>query len=277
MLLSTFVFDTAAIAGYQGVFEGACGMMHKRFTNSIGQEFVYIEPGTFMMGSPDDEPGRCNDEVLHEVTLSKGFYLQTTAVTNEQWFMIMGTHRFPKDDEENLPVTVFWENARKYIARLKEIENRKYRLPTEAEWEYACRAGTRTPFFFGPCLSTDEANHRGSFPLEGCPPGEDRKKKVPVGSFPPNAWGLYDMHGNVCEWCQDRYLKYHPPTAVVDPVIDPAAEPNPIRVVRGGSFFFQAKACRSASRYSVTPCNPYINTGFRLVLELELDSAGREG
>jgi formylglycine-generating enzyme required for sulfatase activity len=191
----------------------------KRITNSLGMEFVYIEPGEFMMGSPEDEPGRSKNETQHRVTLTKGFYMQTTQVTQGQWKAVMGNNpsRF-KDGGDNCPLEkVSWDDTQAFIKKVNQLEKTdRYRLPTEAEWEYACRAGTTKFFFFGNCLSTDQANYNGNYPLEGCPKGEYREKTVPVASFDPNAWGLYDMHGNVYEWCQDWYGDY-PTETVTDP------------------------------------------------------------
>ncbi len=136
-----------------------------------------------------------------------------------------------------------------------------YRLPTEAEWEYACRAGTETPFFFGKCLSTEQANYNGNYPLSSCPIGKFREKTVPVESFKPNAHGLYNMHGNVWEWCQDWYGAY-----TTEPVTDPEGpSKGEYRVIRGGSWDDYAEDCRSALRGNTTPVERDSNLGFRLV------------
>jgi|GEM_PF-1940628 len=233
------------------------------FINSISMKFVYIPPGEFMMGSPPDEPGRFDDEILHKVTLTKGFYMQTTQVTQKQWQMIMGDNPSHFKNDKNCPVEqISWDDAQEFIRKLNEKEGTdKYRLPTEAEWEYACRAGTTTPFHFGKCLSTDQANYNGNYPLEGCPKGEYRKKTVPVGSFAPNAWGLYEMHGNVWEWCHNWYGEYTA-DAATDP-LGPSSGSG--RVLRGGGWFNGARNCRTAARDNVTPGNRYDYSGFRLV------------
>ncbi len=236
----------------------------KRFINSLGMEFVWIPPGEFMMGSPEDEPGRFDNEKLHRVKLNCGFYMQTTTVTQGQWKALMGNNpSYFKKSGDKCPVEqVSWNDAQGFIKKLNQKEKKEYRLPTEAEWEYACRAGTDTPFYFGGCLSTDEANYNGKYPLEGCPKGEYRKKTVPVGTFPPNAWGLYDMHGNVWEWCQDWYGDY-PSDAVIDPA---GTSSGLIRFLRGGSWYDYAHDCRSANRYGNSPDNRDNYLGFRLVL-----------
>jgi formylglycine-generating enzyme required for sulfatase activity len=136
----------------------------------------------------------------------------------------------------------------------------KYRLPTGAEWEYACRAGTETPFSFGRCLSTYQANYNGNYPLNGCSKGQYQGRPAAVGSFGANAWGLHDMHGNVWEWCQDCYGD-SPKGAATDPVGPPSGA---IRVYRGGSLFSGARYCRSANRNRVSPGSRYSFLGFRL-------------
>lgn len=236
----------------------------KKITNSLGMEFVYIQPGTFTMGSPPDEAGRDNDETQHQVTLTRGFYLQTTEVTQGQWQAVMGSNpSYFKNCGNDCPVEqVSWNDAQEFIRRLNQREGGAgYRLPTEAEWEYAARAGTTTPFHAGTCLFTDKANYDGNYPLSGCAKGECRKNTVRVGSFAPNAWGLYDMHGNVWEWCQDWYGNY-PSESVTDPT-GPSGGSD--RVYRGGSWYNHARLCRSAVRYGISPrfWNP--DLGLRLL------------
>ena len=222
-----------------------------RFTNSLGQAFVYIKPGTFWMGSPSDEPKRDSDETRHKVTLTKGFYLQTTEVTQGQWERVMGSNpSYFKNCGADCPVeNVSWEDIQEFIRKLNREEGKKYRLPTEAEWEYACRAGTETPFSFGKCLSTDQANYDGNYPMPGCGKGAYREKPAPVKSFAPNAWGLYDMHGNVWEWCEDWKGDY-PSGAVTDPE---GPSNGSVRVLRGGSWSNYAGNCRSANRRGGAP------------------------
>ncbi|MDM8550059.1 formylglycine-generating enzyme family protein [Desulfobacterales bacterium HSG2] len=234
------------------------------FTNSIGMKFVLISPGTFMMGSPPDEPGRFDRERLHRVTLTKGFYMQTTEVTQGQWKAVMGNNPSEfKNCGNNCPVEkVSWDDVREFIKKLNRKEGAgKYRLPTEAEWEYACRAGTDTPFSFGRCLSTDQANYWGEyFSLPGCPKGEDRGKTVSVASFPANSWGLYDMHGNIHEWCQDTFGTDTYARDQTDPIYMVGSD----RVLRGGSWFSFARICRSADRRNLSPDSRGSNFGFRL-------------
>jgi len=241
-------------------------MKRETFENTIGMQFVSLPPATFMMGSPKTEPDRSEDEILHRVTLSRGFWMQTTQVTQAHWKEIMGTN--PSEFQENgknRPVeSVAWIHVQYFIRELNKAEGtHKYRLPTEAEWEFACRAGTDTPFFFGECLSSDQANYDGRYPLPGCAEGEYLETTLPVASFPPNAWGLYDMHGNVWEWCQDRFGEYPD-----HPVVDPAGPSKGAdRIARGGGWASFAQYCRSAFRFGFYEVYKNCTVGFRLVLD----------
>jgi formylglycine-generating enzyme required for sulfatase activity len=204
-------------------------------------ELVEIPAGTFIMGSPESEARRGDDEVQHRVTLTQSFYMGTHEVTQAQYRAIMGTN--PSGFRgDNLPAErVSWEDAAEFCLRLPEKTGRTVRLPTEAEWEYACRAGTTTPFNTGSTISTDQANYHGG----------DRNEvywdeTVPVGWYPPNAWGLYDMHGNVLEWCSDWHGGYD-----IGNSVDPqGAATGMYRVVRGGWWDRESgsRYCRSAWR-----------------------------
>lgn len=240
----------------------------KTLTNSIGMTFFLIPAGTFMMGSPLSEQRRFYDETQHRVTLTKPFYMQTTQVTQGQWKAFMESDPpYLRCCGDNFPVEqISWEDCQEFIRKLNRLEGTDtYRLPTEAEWEYACRAGTTTPFNTGKCLSTDEANYNGNYPYKGCPQGVYRHKTIPVASFTPNAWDLYDMHGNVWEWCSDWYGEY-PKTAVTDPK---GPDFGVIRVQRGGSWNYCAEFCRSALRIRRAPDFRIDFFGFRLARDLE--------
>ncbi|MBN2311408.1 MAG: SUMF1/EgtB/PvdO family nonheme iron enzyme [Candidatus Hydrogenedentes bacterium] len=225
-----------------------------------GIEFVWIPPGTFDMGSPADEPEREDDETLHTVAINRGFWLGRYEVSQAEWAAVMGAvpAKFTGDD---LPVeTVSWDDCDAYLRRLNEAHDERFRLPTEAEWEYACRAGTGTAFHFGPIPSTDEANYDGSFVYPGGAPGLQRNATLPVGSFAPNAWGLFDMHGNVAEWCQDWYDPY-PDTPVADRF---GPDRGTKRVFRGGSWYNAPALCRSANRDASDPALRSRTHGLRL-------------
>ena len=231
------------------------------FTNSFGMGFNKILAGTFMMGSPDNEPGREENETLHQVTLTKSYYIQTPEITQGQWKAIMGNKpsKF-KNCGYDCPVEcVSWYDIEDFIEKLNKKGEGKYRLPTEAEWEYAARAGTTTPFNSGNSLSVDEAKFNSN-----------NETTLPVASFKPNAWGLHDMHGNVLEWVQDTYGDY-PSEPVTDPK-GPATDSRgfSMPLYRGGNLYAPAEECRSASRTEY-PFSSYLylcgTAGFRLVLE----------
>jgi formylglycine-generating enzyme required for sulfatase activity len=237
-----------------------------RFTNFLNMEFVFIKAGTFKMGSPPDEPGRYEGkETQHPVKLTKSFYMQTTEVTQGQWKTMMGNNPSNfKECGDNCPVEqVSWDDAQAFINKLnQQDQNWHYRLPTEAEWEYSARAGTTGPFAFGDCLSTDDANYNGNYPLGNCPKGQYRKKTIPVASLKANAWGLYDMHGNVWEWCFDYWKEKYPTELVVDPK---GPDNGSFRLARGGSWLNLARICRSAVRIFYTPAKRSLHLGFRLL------------
>jgi len=238
----------------------------KEITNSIGMKLVLVPKGTFMMGSPESEEGRQKDETQHEVTISKDYYLGVYEVTQAQYEKVMGKNpsSFPvaKVGNENadLPVeNVSWDDAVEFCKKLSDLPEekkagREYRLPTEAEWEYACRAGSKTAYAFD--------DEEGLLPEYGWFSRNSSRRTHTVGLLEPNAWGLYDMHGNVWECCSDRYGDY-PKGAVSDPS---APKVGSIRVFRGGSWRFEAAGCRSAARYGSAPSDRGDGLGFRVAL-----------
>ena len=238
-----------------------------KLKNSIGMEFASIPAGKFLMGSPETEKERDQDETRHEVTLTRGFLMGIHEVTQAQYEQVMGQN--PSNFKgATLPVeTVSYDDAMAFCKKLSDLppekaSGRKYRLPTEAEWEYCCRAGTSTPFHFGQELNGTQANCDGNFPYGTTEKGPYLEKTSPVGSYPANAWGLYDMHGNVWEWCQDRYDSY-PKQSVADPR---GPEVGSGCVFRGGGWSFVAANCRSAIRSGYVPSYRDDWGGFRLAL-----------
>lgn len=219
-----------------------------------------IPAGSFMMGSPDDEELREEDEIFHEVTISKPFYMSATPITTEQVRAVLGDI-VPIPEEKNITKRLPFMKTRKFCDVLSSKTGYKFRLPTEAEWEYACRAGTTTPFNTGMTINTDQANYDGDYVYGNGKPGVFRKKLLPVGSFPPNAWGLYDMHGNFFEWCNDYYGEY-PEKPVTDPE-GPASGKG--RILRGGSYSSHPEFLRSANRYKYGIKDEF---AFRIVMEL---------
>lgn len=224
-------------------------------------EFVDIPAGSFMMGSPLTESGRAKDEKQHKVTLS-AFKMSKYPVTFEQFDLYCKAigRRKPRRNESatgNMPVTfISWYEANEFA------EWMGCRLPTEAEWEYAARANTTTPFNTGDCLTPEQANFTGTEPYNNCEKSEVSENPVPVGSYLPNAFGLYDMHGNVWEWTNDWYGKYN-----IDNEVNPKGpEEGKLKVDRGGGWYNQAWKCRSALRGGGThPESRGDGIGFRLV------------
>ncbi len=227
-------------------------------------QLAWIPSGSFMMGSPSSESGRDSDEgPRHSVTISHGFYMGKYEVTQAQWQAIMGNN--PSHFKgANLPVeTVSWNDVQDFIKRLNQKTGLHFRLPTEAEWEYACRGGTVTAFCYGNSLSADMANFDGYYPYNAGK-GTYREKTTPVGSFQPNQWGLYDMHGNVWEWCSDWYdSDYYKNSPSTDPT---GPSSGVVRVDRGGSWINYAQVCRSATRDRDVPSYRSNLLGFRLIL-----------
>jgi formylglycine-generating enzyme required for sulfatase activity len=215
----------------------------------INLEMVLIPAGKFMMGSPVSEKSRANDETQHAVTLTKPFYMGKYEVTQGQWENVMGSNPSSNTKGAKLPVTnVSWEDCQEFIKRLNSSNNGGYRLPSEAEWEYACRAGTRTMYSVGGNLTKSDANFDGS-------------SIKTVGSYRPNAFGLYDMHGNVWEWCEDWLGDYRS-----EAVTDPKGPTNGTsRMLRGGAFTNNVSEARSSFRINnISPSSWHVNVGFRL-------------
>ena len=241
----------------------------KEITNSIGMKLVLIPKGTFMMGSPESEKGRQKDETQHEVAISKDYYLGVHEVTQSEYQQVMNKNpsNFQgekiKGDSSPHPVDqVSWNDAVEFCKRLSELPEEKkagrvYRLPTEAEWEYACRAGSKTTYSFGES-SQSLGDYAWFF-------NNNDERTHPVGEKKPNAWGLYDMHGNVWEWCSDWYGQY-PKGAVSDPA---GPKEGSARVQRGGGWFGLAAVCRSAHRDGFIPSVRDADGGFRVALSYQ--------
>ena len=228
--------------------------------------FRWAPPGRFMMGSPEDEEERWNNEKQHEVILTHGFWLAETQTTQKLWKAVMGSNpsRFTGDDLRPVE-NVSWEDSQKFIRKLNGLKVSgagTFRLPTESEWEYACRAGATTAFPWGNVLNGDKANCNGRYPYGTEEKGKYLDKTTRVGSYESNAWGLYDMIGNVWEWCQDWYYDY-PSGTVTDPQ---GASSGSSRVLRGGSWIDNPGDCRSAGRFYYVPAPGNGYNGFRLAM-----------
>lgn len=230
------------------------------------------------MGSPRSEPGRRKDELLHEVTLSTPFYISKCLVTQRQWCNVMDYNPssfkgwFSNKKYNDHPVErVSWDECLTFLYKLEQLEKMdddSLRLSTEAEWEYACRAGTQTPFYSGINFDSGKANFNGNHPYGNGRKAEYVCRTMPVGSYRPNAWGLYDMHGNVFEWCMDWYGPYDTSNAV-DPR-GPATGSQ--RVCRGGAYSSTAAMCRSARRAALDPDQRKTVLGLRIVMPVRIVS-----
>jgi formylglycine-generating enzyme required for sulfatase activity len=285
----------------------------REFRNTVGMTFISLDPGVFMMGSPEEEPGRYEDEILHKVTLTKGFYMQTTPVTVGQWKSFVDATGFftqaekedgaiglldadavgESEEEWGKNVSCIWKtpgfaqtdehpvtcvsmyDIQAFIEWLnREDEQNCYRLPTEAEWEYACRAGKKSIFTFGDCLSPEDANFNDAVnSLTGCSnSGVNRKHTTPVSMFRKNSWGLYDMHGNVLERCQDQCDWDKESDAIIsntytEGVVDPLGCQGALHIARGGGWSADAKHSRAACRIKYDPNDRYSFLGFRLAVQ----------
>lgn len=227
----------------------------KTFDNSLGMKFVAIPAGSFMMGSPSGKKGRYRDEKQHRVSLTEGFYIQTTEVTQSQWKAVMGNNPSRFKNCFNCPVDwVSWNDVQYFIRKLNRKEGTdKYRLPTEAEWEYAARSGSRSAYSFG-----DNERQLSAYAWFS---GNSDEKPHAVGQKKPNAWGLYDMHGNLQEWCQDWYGDY-PSGFLLNPR---GPSSGSYRVLRGGSWLSRPRDVRCADRSRNRPGGRFYSVGFRLL------------
>jgi formylglycine-generating enzyme required for sulfatase activity len=272
-------FDAAQAAIYQQRSAGQLGVPVE-VTNSIDMKLVLIPAGEFVMGSPPSEGDASdNERPQHVVKITQPFYLGAHEVTQRDYQLVTGRkpsffsasghgkEKVAGMDTSRFPVEgVSWEDAEEFCRRLSVKEGRTYRLPTEAEWEYACRAGTTTPFHFGSMLNGRQANCDGASPYGTNQKGPSLSRTSRVGSYPANAWGLYDMHGNVWEWCSDWYsADYYARSPTSDPR---GAAGASYRVNRGGSWGDHASYCRSACRFWYSPSLRGTDLGFRVANDL---------
>jgi len=227
-------------------------------------DMVWVEPGSFTMGSPESEQEREANEISHKVIISKGFWIGKYEVTQGQWESVMNTRPwegqvFVIKDKDHPAVYISWNHAQDFISKINRLDGKNlYRLPTEAEWEYACRAGTTTAYSFGDDVrKLDEYGWHGKNTYDL---GNMFAQKV--GQKLPNRWGIYDMHGNVWEWVQDYYGEYSAETQIDPKVIDKGTN----RVFRGGSFYYLSRFARSAYRGYNMPTHRLFNLGFRIVI-----------
>lgn len=240
----------------------------------IEPEMIAVPASKFLMGSSASEIGRCADEGPQRCVAISTFKISKYEVTFDEWDACVadgGCYHKPDDNGwgrgKQPVINVNWWDAQQYVGWLNRKSGRRFKLPSEAQWEYAARAGTKTPFSTGECLGTDHANYNGELPYGDCPKGENRKRALPVGSLAPNPWGLYDMHGNVWEWTADCWIPSY--SGAPEDARPRAVESDYCfeRVVRGGSWPYHGDVLRSAFRdkYYVERRNDSL--GFRLAEE----------
>ena len=275
--LQSFAFEVVRVDA-QGRETSRNRRQAQYFTEDLGNgvtlDMVVIPGGTFLMGSPDTEAKRLNSESPQHSVSIKPFYMGKFTVTQAQWRAVAALPQVSralnpdpsKFKGNNLPVEqISWEEAVEFCQRLSQKTGRIYRLPSEAEWEYACRAGTTTPFHFGETITSDLANYDGTDTYASEAKGTYREKTTPVGSFQvANAFGLYDMHGNVWEWCADPWHPNYRDAPSDGRAWDNDGD-NRYRLLRGGSWYYSPWLCRSAFRYLLVAGNGYDNLGFRVV------------
>jgi formylglycine-generating enzyme required for sulfatase activity len=230
--------------------------------NGVKLEMVEIPAGTFYMGSPENEKGRYDSESpQHQVTVPS-FFVGKYPLTQAQYEAIMGNNpAYFKGN--NRPVEcVSWDDGVAFCEKLSQKTGKNYKLPSEAQWEYACRAGTTTPFYFGESITPDLVNYNGNYAYAAAPKGQYRKQTTDVGTFPPNAFGLYDMHGNVWEWCEDDWQENYINAPVNGSALISRSD---YKRLRGGSWLNDPGYCRSAFRSLSNLVNGNDNIGFRVV------------
>ena len=262
----------------------------EQLAKGVALTMLRIPAGSFLMGAAETEAdSRDNERPVHRVTLGE-FLLAQTPVTQAQWRAVAQWQRPEPDGDEEWPqtldpdpvgklqdaerfrgdqrpvVNVSWNEAMAFCQRLRLRTGKNYTLPSEAQWEYACRAGTTTPFHFGETISSELANYNGTETYGDGPKGEVREQTTDVGTFPPNAWGLYDTHGNVWEWCADHWHpNYEGAPADGRPWLDANEKASESRLLRGGSWIGVPRYCRSALRLPLRPDNADLGVGFRVV------------
>ncbi|WP_338848015.1 formylglycine-generating enzyme family protein [Massilia sp. W12] len=258
------------------------GLWFEFTVDEVRQRLRWITAGSFAMGRPEDEVGNDDEKPQHEVQISQGFWLADTACTQALWQAIMGENpaRFNAANHggpEHPVERISWLDVQVFLQKLNTLlPGCTASLPTEAEWEYACRAGTTTPFYFGETVNPAQVNYNGNYRYGAGAKGEYREKTVAVKDLPANGWGLYQMHGNVWEWCADNRRAYAAELAI-DPGLEEARAPpaKPARrALRGGAWILDARLARSAFRYACACGHRDYFAGFRLALRFPAGQGG---
>ncbi|WP_017306423.1 formylglycine-generating enzyme family protein [Spirulina subsalsa] len=293
ILLETVTFEIVQVNRRGEIIQRekkSAPLYREQLGDSVELEMMAIPGGTFLMGSPEGE-GNKGEHPQHSVTVAP-FFMGKTPITQAQWRAVVTqvppiTQKLDPNPSgfkgDNRPVEqVSWKDAIEFCARLTQLTGKDYRLPSEAEWEYACRAGTTTPFYFGETITTALANYDGNYTFADEPKGEYREETTPVGSFPPNAFGLYDLHGNLYEWCLDDWHNNYEGApsdgrAWIDNDNHSQTHQEWLqsmlnkkstlsKLLRGGCWYDSPKSCRSASRGIITRDYEGIDIGFRVVV-----------
>jgi formylglycine-generating enzyme required for sulfatase activity len=265
--LTTCTFETVSVDSNGEIIvrqSGSASCLTERLAVDVSLDLVLIPGGTFMMG---DDKHHQDEQPIHQVTLSP-FYMGKYPITQAQYRQVMGDSLGSGLGSDDPIEKINWDDAIAFCTKLSQQTGKQYSLPSEAQWEYACRAQTTSNFHFGETITADLVNYNGEYPYNGAPIGQNRAQATPVGTFPANNFGLYDMHGNVWEWCLDRYQPNYL-TAPIDgsAVVDtPELGGSSKRVMRGGSWDYVAKGCRSAVRCSLDSSLRMNGCGFRVIL-----------
>jgi formylglycine-generating enzyme required for sulfatase activity len=265
--LTTCTFETVSVDNNGEIIlrqSGSASCLIERLAVDLSLDLVLISGGTFMMG---DNTHHQDEQPIHQVTLSP-FYVSKYAITQAQYRSIMGEDLGSGLGADYPIEQINWDDAISFCTKLSQTTGKQYSLPSEAQWEYACRAQTTSNFHFGETITADLVNYNGEYPYNGAPIGQNRAQSTPVGTFPANAFGLYDMHGNVWEWCLDQYQPNYltapsDGSAMLD---DSSSSGSSKRVMRGGSWDYVAKGCRSSVRCSLDSGLRMNGCGFRVVL-----------
>jgi formylglycine-generating enzyme required for sulfatase activity len=264
--LTTRTFETVSVDGNGEIIDrqsGTAEYLTESWGEGIALDLVSIPGGTFMMG---DDRHHQDEQPIHQVTLPP-FYMGKYPITQAQYRSIMGENMGVGVGADYPIERINWDDALAFCSRLSHQTGKEYSLPSESQWEYACRATTTTAFHFGDIITPDLVNYNGDYPYNGAPTGENRAQATPVGSFPPNGFGLYDMHGNVWEWCLDEYQPNYLGTPTDGSALNSSgSQANLKRVMRGGAWDYVAKGCRSTVRCSLAPTIRIDGCGLRVVL-----------
>jgi eukaryotic-like serine/threonine-protein kinase len=264
--LTTFTFETVSVDLNGEIIDrqpssAQCSIVS--LNEKIDLDLVLIPGGTFLMG---DARHHSDEQPIHQVTVPS-FYMGKYPITQAQYRAVMGDNLGGGLGADYPIEQIGWHDAQAFCTKLSQLTGRQYSLPSESQWEYACRAGTDTAFYFGNKITPELVNYNGNYPYNGAPLGQNRGQATPVGMFPPNALGLYDMHGSVWEWCLDRYQASYQGAPIDGSAwVDPSLPDRDLkRVMRGGSWDYVARGCRSAVRCSLAPEMRVNGCGFRVV------------